>query len=295
MKLRAVFEITTFRARSRRSCRYCCGRASGSAFRRCGEGVAKDIERQLHLSEWCRDLNALDERPHSLEHLARDGDAFSDAMLLRLRAGGAHPLDDRFRHDDSRHLVGQELGVTQGDERPDSGDDWNPRMVDRAKKSFQLLHIEHRLRNRVLRTRFDLPLEPFELVRRIERGRIHADTNREPRWLTDGVAAGIEPAIELADEVGETDRVDIEYRRRIRVRTHLRRVAGDEEYVAESHRRRPEQIAKHAEEIAVAAAVVGDRLDADLLLDEKTCKQRSHATLGARSVRHVHRINAGDA
>ena len=62
--------------------------------------------------------------------------------------------------------------------------------------------------------------------------------------------------------------------------------------VAQPDRRRAEQVAEHAEQVAVAAAVVRDRLDADLLLDEHARQQRAHAALRARAVGHVHRIDA---
>ena len=74
--------------------------------------------------------------------------------------------------------------------------------------------------------------------------------------------------IEVAHEVREADRVDVEHRRRVGIRPHLRRIAGDEEQVAQADGRRAQQVAEHAEQVAIAAGVVRDRLDADLLLDE---------------------------
>ena len=65
------------------------------------------------------------------------------------------------------------------------------------------------------------------------------------------------------------------------IRPHLRRVAGDEQQVAQPDRRRAQQVAQHAEQVAVAAAVVRHRLDADLLLDQ----QRSSAARPCGSAR----------
>ena len=48
---------------------------------------------------------------------------------------------------------------------------------------LELRHVEHRLRDRVLGARVDLPLEALELVLQIDRHRIHADADREARRL----------------------------------------------------------------------------------------------------------------
>ena len=52
-----------------------------------------------------------------------------------------------------------------------------------SRKRSSCVDVEHRLRDRVLRARVDLPLEAPQLVRRIDRHRIHADADREARRL----------------------------------------------------------------------------------------------------------------
>ena len=100
--------------------------------------------------------------------------------------------------------------------------------------------------------------------------------------------------IEIVDEVRQPDRVDVEHRRRVRVRPHLRRIAGDDQHVAQANGRRAQQVAEHAEQVPVATGVVRHRLDADLLLDQHAGQQRAHPALRARTVGHVHRVDAGD-
>src|SRR5438270_3453568 len=159
----------------------------GGSYLRCGESVAKDIECELDFAKWRGYLHALDVWTHALEHLPRDGDSFGDSVLLRLRARDAHPVDDPGGHDNTGYLVGEELGVAQRDERPNPGDDRNAHMLDGAEKFLQLRDIEHRLRDGVLRARFDFPFEALQLLSRIDRGRIHPDAHGESGRLTDRV------------------------------------------------------------------------------------------------------------
>ncbi len=75
--------------------------------------------------------------------------------------------------------------------------------------------------------------------------------------------------IQLVDHIGQTDRVNIENGRRIRIRPHLRRIAGNDQKIAQAQRRRAEQIRLHSEQVSVATAVMRDGFDADLLLDDQ--------------------------
>ena len=97
------------------------------------------------------------------------------------------------------HLVGQELGVAHRDERPDAGDDRDAHVLDAARrKRSSCADVEHRLRDRVLGARLHLPLEALELVRGIDRGRDSRRRRSRTRRRADRVAAGIEPAIQVA-------------------------------------------------------------------------------------------------
>src|SRR4029079_13428625 len=98
------------------------------------------------------------------------------------------------------HVVGEGLGVALRYEWPDAGDDRNPDVVDGAEELLQLIDVEHRLGDGVLGASLNLPLEALQLLRRIDRRRIHADTDGKTCRLTDRVPAGIEPVIQVADE-----------------------------------------------------------------------------------------------
>ena len=162
----------------------------------------------------------------------------------------------------------------------------------RRRKRLELTGVEHRLRDRVLGARLHLPVETPQLVVEIEMSRIDADADREARRLAERIAAEVEAAVHEADHVGQADRVDVEHRRRVRVRSHLRRIAGDEQHVAQAERRAAEKIGVHAEEVAVAAAVVEHGLDADALLQQHGDGDGAHAVLRARPVGNVHGVDA---
>ena len=99
--------------------------------------------------------------------------------------------------------------------------------------------------------------------------------------------------VQTVHDVGEADAVDVEHRRRIRVRAHHRRVAGDDQDVAQSRGGRAQEVADHTEHIAVPARIVENGFDPDLALDDDRRRQHTHAGLGARTVKHVHRVDPG--
>ena len=74
--------------------------------------------------------------------------------------------------------------------------------------------------------------------------------------------------VEPGHQVGEADGVDVEDGGGIGVGPHLRRVAGDDQEVAQAGRGGAEQVGEHAEEVAVPAGVMDDRLQPDFPLDE---------------------------
>ena len=113
------------------------------------------------------------------------------------------------------------------------------------------------------------------------------------RRLAERVAAGIQAVIEPADEIGQPDAVDVEDRGRVRIRPHLRRIAGDDEQVANAAPR-PRRAGRTA---CPADSGRGrhsdDGLEADLALDHERGEQRAHAALRARAVRDVDRVDPG--
>ena len=112
----------------------------------------------------------------------------------------------------------------------------------RLEKIAQLIRIKHRLRDRILRARFNLPFETLDLFVEIDRAGIHADADTERRRFTNRIVAEVETVVQLVDHVRQTDRVDIKHGRRIRIWSHLWRIAGDHENVAQTERRGAEQV-----------------------------------------------------
>ncbi len=98
--------------------------------------------------------------------------------------------------------------------------------------------------------------------------------------------------IESIHQVGEPDRVDVEHGGGVGIGAHLRWIARDDQDVAQSRRRGAEHVRQHAQQVAVAARVVGDRLDSHLALDDDGREQRSHAALRPRAVGDVDGVHA---
>ena len=122
---------------------------------------------------------------------------------------------------------------------------------------------------------------------------LHAHPHDVSRRYPDGVSPGIEAVVEVAHQVGEADGVDVEDGRGIGIRPHLGRIAGHQQDVPQPERRCAEQVAQHAEQVAVAAGVVRDRLDAEFLLEQDACQHRAHAALRARTVRDIDGVDPG--
>src|SRR5215510_3562419 len=152
---------------------------------------------------------------------------------------------------------------------------------------FELPHVEDRLRDGEFGAGLHLPLEAPDFVIEIDRAGVDANADDEFRRLADRVAAWVEAVVEVVDQIRQTDRIDIEDGRGVGIRPHLRRIAGDDQEVAQTKRRRSEQIREHSQKISITAAVMRDGLDADLLLDDQRDGQSAYARLGVRAVGHV--------
>src|SRR5690606_30908820 len=138
--------------------------------------VAEDLEREGDAPEGRAHLDPLHVGADPLEDLAGDRDPLLQRVLLPLLARAAHPIEDRIRHADARHLVRQELGVARGDERPDPGDDRDadPPSVELFQEGEELFGIEDGLSDRVLGAGLDLPVEAPQLVLEVDRAGVRA-------------------------------------------------------------------------------------------------------------------------
>ena len=152
---------------------------------------------------------------------------------------------------------------------------------------FERGQVQHGRRHEELRARLDLVCQPAPFGLEIGRERIDRDANVKSRRRPDRLPADIESAIEPRDHVDETDRVHVEHGRRVGVRPLLRRIARCQQDVAQSQLVRTDQIRLHADQMAIAAGVVQQRLDGRLLLDERRQGQCARAGTRPRVVRHV--------
>src|SRR5262249_58348871 len=100
--------------------------------------------------------------------------------------------------------------------------------------------VEARLRDGESGPCLYLPLEAPDFVIEIDRAGVDAHADDEFRRLADRVAAGVEAVVKVADQVRQTDRIDIEDGRGVGIRPHLRRTAGEDQEVAQTERRRSE-------------------------------------------------------
>src|SRR5437899_3436882 len=243
--------------------------------------LLKDLERYLDPAKRGAHLYTLHHALDACEHLPRDRDALGERRFLSLVLRLPHPRQYFVGHRNAGDFVCEKLGVAQRDERPDARHNGRLELLDFLQEGFELARVEHRLRDRKLRPRIDLPREARQLAILIAGAGIHADADDPLRRAAERIVARIEPLIQAIHQIRETDRVDVEYRGRFRIRAHLRRIARDDENVAQPRGVRADDVGEHAEQVAVAAAVVNDGLDADLALDEYRRGQHAHATLRA--------------
>src|SRR5262245_7837790 len=100
-----------------------------------------------------------------------------------------------------------------------------------SEEVLELLDIENWLRDGVFGAGFDLPLEATDFVIEIDRAGIDAHADDEFRRLADRVSARIEAVVELIDQVRQTYGINIEDGRGVRIWSHLRRIAGDDQEI----------------------------------------------------------------
>ena len=163
----------------------------------------------------------------------------------------------------------------------------------RLQKLFQQVEIEHRLGDDVLRAGFHLPVEAPHLFIHVRSAPGLAPTPISRAVCEPiGIAADIEPLIQVVDDVRQPDGIDVENGRGIGIGAHARRIAGDADQVADAGGVRAQQLRLNAQDVAVAAAEVKHRFDAGLLLNQLAGHLRAHTGAGARTVGHVDAVDA---
>ena len=128
-------------------------------------------------------------------------------------------------------------------------------------------------------------------MRRVKRRRIDANTNHKSRRRSDGITTRVQPAIEFRGEIRQADCVDIEDRGCVGIRSHFWGIACDKQQIAQAQGGSPQQVTQHAQQVAIATAIVRDGFNA-VALDDEAAGYRTHAALRPRSIRHVNGINA---
>ncbi len=104
--------------------------------------------------------------------------------------------------------------------------------------------------------------------------------------------ADVEAVIQAAHDVDKTDGIHVKHCSRIGIVAQLGRVAGEAEDVLQPDRRSAQQIRLDAKNVAVAAGVMQNRLNAGVLLNLDAEALRAHASRGARRVRHIDGMHA---
>ena len=180
-----------------------------------------------------------------------------------------HPLQDRIRHFNAGHLVLHELGVLKAGERPHARNDGyrSREAADRVKELQQGFGIKDGLCDGILGAGVDLAAVAVEFALHFNGAGIDPDPDQDTTGRVNRVAADVDSAVEVAGNLCEADGVYIEDPRNIGVVADLRRIAGDDQEIGDARGIAAEDIRLHANQVAVAAAVVEDGFNVHLLMD----------------------------
>jgi hypothetical protein len=138
----------------------------------------------------------------------------------------------------------------------------------RTQETLQQAEIEDGLGHNILGARLHFVLEAPDLFVHVVQSGVGADADYECRARANGVAANVETAIEVMNDVHQADRVHVKHRGGVGIAAHFRRIAGDADQVANARSRCSQQIRLNAQHVAVAAGVVQDGFNAHFLLDK---------------------------
>src|SRR5205823_13169691 len=114
----------------------------------------------------------------------------------------------------------------------------------------------------------DCELEAADFFVEVRDSGICTHADGEPGSYADGIAADIQAAIQIMDNIDQANSIDIEHGGGVGIAAHFWRIAGDTDQVLNSDRSRAKQIRLYAKNVAVTAGVMEDGLDSGLLLQE---------------------------
>ena len=99
--------------------------------------------------------------------------------------------------------------------------------------------------------------------------------------------------IQLIDHIGQPYGINVKHGGRVRIRTHLWRIARNYKKVIDPECRCPEQVGHHSQKIPVAAAIMQDGLYAYLFLNQNCSGEGRHSCLSTRAVGNIYSVNIG--
>ena len=205
--------------------------------------------------------------------------------------GLCHAEHDFFGHGDAEVIL-HELGVTQAGEWPDAGNDGDAEALDALEKILEQAKVKDGLCDGELGASLDLVLEAAEFVLDIRRAGIGGDADGEVGGSADRVSPDVEAVVKALHKVDEADGVDIEDSGSVRIVSKLGRVACDAEEVVQADGRGAEQVRLNAEDVAVAACVVKNGLNAGVLLNLDAEALATHASRCARRIGNMDGVDA---
>src|SRR5581483_436420 len=218
------------------------------------------------------------------------GDSFTTGFVAAI--GQAHALHERFRNGHSQ-FVHHEFGVAMAGKRPDAADHRDFEGLDALQEFFEQIEIENRLRDHVFGAGFHFPLEPVQFFLQVDGAGIGSHADQQTGLRAHGIAADIQPVVQVVGDVDQADGIDVEDRGGIGVGAHARRVSGNADEVANAGGLGAEQFGLDAEDVAVAATKMVDGFDTGLLLDQLASDLSAQAGAGARAIGHVDAVDAG--
>ena len=143
-----------------------------------------------------------------------------------------------------------------------------------------------------MRARGDLALQARDLRIHVFRVRVEGAADDELRGGFDRLAGVVVALVQPLDDADELDGADIVHRRRAGVVADFRRVAGERQHVVDLQGGHAHQLALQADQIAVAAAQVQQRVDVMPLLEHGADGEIAHAQDGQGIIRERNEVAA---
>src|SRR5208337_5482603 len=123
-------------------------------------------------------------------------------------------------------LVLHELSIAGAGKRPDARHHRDAAVLNLAQELFQQANIEDRLGDGQLCARLHFVFEAADLLVNVRAAGIGAHGDDELGRAPDGIAADVQAAVQVVDDVDQADGVHIEDGGGVGIVAHLGRIAG---------------------------------------------------------------------